>query len=410
MAAISLVDAQQFVVSNCARLAPVRLPIGESLGCVLAVHVVATEAVPPFANTAMDGFAVRAVDVATVPVDLPVISTLAAGAEPTVAVGPGQAIRIMTGAAIPDGADAIVPIENTDRSAVGPELVRALVCASLGDAVRPAGEDVVVGQTVFRAGETLTAGHLGVLASIGLLSVSVYRRVRVGVLSSGDELISPPASLKLGQIRDSNRQTLLALITQSNAEAIDLGVARDTEVEIRTKIAAGIASCDAIVTSGGVSVGDFDFVKVVLDALSAKSGQPMRWMQVAIRPAKPLAFGLIGGKPVFGLPGNPVSSMVSFELFARPGLRRMMGHDDSTVHRSPIRGVAAEDLRRSPDGKIHFARVRAEFDADGRLQVRSSGGQASNLLRSMALANALAVLPDGATVPAASPVDVLLLD
>ena len=409
MAATDLRDAQHFVVSNCQPLDAVDLPIREAFGCVLAETVISPEAVPPFANTAMDGFAVRAEDITDVPCDLEVISTLAAGAQPTVPVGSGQAIRIMTGAAMPDGADSIVPVENVDPEA--PEgTVRVLHKPNFGDAVRAAGEDVKVGQEVFAAGSVLTSGHLGVLASVGRSLVRVHRKVRVGVLSTGDELISPPTPLLVGQIRDSNRFTLLSLVSEANAEPVDLGLARDSEDEIREKVQEGLATCDALVTSGGVSVGDFDFVKVVLDKLSAASEQPMRWMQINIKPAKPLAFGLIHGKPVFGLPGNPVSSMVSFEVFARPALRRMMGHDDASLHRRTIRAIAGEDLRRGPDGKTHFARVFGSFNGEGRLVVRSSGGQASNLLRTMALANALAVLPDGDTIRAGQEVDVMLLD
>ncbi len=408
MAATDLRDAQQFVVSNCQPLDAVDLPIREAFGCVLAETVISEEAVPPFANTAMDGFAVRAEDITDVPCELDVISTLAAGAQPTMSVGSGQAIRIMTGAAMPDGADAIVPVENVDP-AVPEGIVRVLHKPKFGDAVRPAGEDVEVGQEVFAAGAVLTSGHLGVLASVGRSLVRVHRKVRVGVLSTGDELISPPAPLLVGQIRDSNRYTLLSLVSEANAEPVDLGLARDSEEEIREKVQEGLATCDALVTSGGVSVGDFDFVKVVLDKLSAASEQPMRWMQINIKPAKPLAFGLIHGKPVFGLPGNPVSSMVSFEVFARPALRRMMGHDDASLHRRTIRAIAGEDLRRGRDGKTHFARVFGSFNDEGRLVVRSSGGQASNLLRTMALANALAVLPDGDTICAGQEVDVMLL-
>jgi molybdopterin molybdotransferase len=408
MAATNLPDARHFVTSNCPPLPPVELALREALGCVLAETVTSTEAVPPFANTAMDGFAVRAADVVSVPCELEVVATLAAGAEPTIAVGVGQAIRIMTGAAMPDGADSIVPVENVDPNAPA-GIVRVLQKPNLGDAVRPAGEDVQVGQLVFENGEVLTAGHLGVLSSVGRSSIRAHRKVRVGVLSTGDELIAPPAPLRVGQIRDSNRYTLLSLVAEAGAEPIDLGLARDSEEEIREKVEAGLASCDALVTSGGVSVGDFDFVKLVLDKLSAGSAEPMRWMQINIKPAKPLAFGLIQGKPVFGLPGNPVSCMVSFELFARPALRRMMGHAPETQQRKPIRAIAAEDLKRGPDGKTHFARVFGSFNVDGRLVVRSSGGQASNLLRTMALANALAILPDGPTIPAGAEVDVLLL-
>jgi molybdopterin molybdotransferase len=219
-------------------------------------------------------------------------------------------------------------------------------------------------------------------------------------LVDGSEPLAP------GQIRDSNRHTLLALCHQSGFDAVDLGLARDDPAEIEAVIRRGLDTCDALVTSGGVSVGDFDYVKAVLDQLS--EGE-MRWMQIAIRPAKPLAFGVIAGKPVFGLPGNPVSSMVSFELFARPGLRKLAGWPSDRLDRPRISAVASEPMRRRPDGKVHFNRVVATMGDDGRYRVRSSGGQASNLLRSMALANALAVLPDGDGVDEGGDVAVLLL-
>jgi molybdopterin molybdotransferase len=438
VALLNLSDAQTWVTERCQALPSIEIAVADALGCILNEDVYATEQVPPFANTAMDGFAVRAADVVTVPCDLMVIGTLAAGAAPGPqhVVGPGQAIRIMTGAVLPSGADAIVPVENIDPLYTDDSQVRVLESASLGAAVRPAGEDIAAGQLVFPRGTQLNAGHLGVLASIGRSHLHAYRRVRVGVLSTGDELVSPPAPLGPGQIRDSNRQTLMALARQANCEVVDLGLAVDTEADIEAKVLSALETCDALVTSGGVSMGDFDYVKVVLDRLSkadrepgraGKSGseevceptseavsepisEPMRWMQIAIKPAKPLAFGLIEGKPVFGLPGNPVSSMVSFELFARAGLRSMMGHAPENLHRKSVPAIVDEDLRRGPDGKIHFARVTAAFAADGRIHVRSSGGQASNLLRSMALADALAVLPDGPTIPAGGEVQVLLLD
>ncbi len=409
MALLAYEDVQQWVADRCQRLSAVDMPLSEAMHCVLAEDVHSAERVPPFANTAMDGFAVRAADVESVPCDLVVVATLAAGAKPTVEVGPGEAIRIMTGAAIPAGADAIVPVENVDRAATTEQSVRILESANVGDAVRPAGEDVEVGQLVFRAGAVLSAGHLGVLSSIGATTVRAYPRVRLGVLSTGDELISAPTPLEVGQIRDSNRLTLLGLGRLTNCEVVDLGVARDTEQSIEAAILDGLARCDALVTSGGVSMGDFDYVKVVLDRLSAESEEPMRWMQIAIKPAKPLAFGLIGGKPVFGLPGNPVSSMVSFELFARAALRTMMGHEFESAKRPTVRALAGAGLDRRPDGKTHFVRVVATMEPNGRYVASSSGGQGSNLLRSMALANALAVLPDGDGAIAGQEVDVLLL-
>jgi molybdopterin molybdotransferase len=417
VALLNLSDAQSWVTARCRALPSVEVALDDALGCILDEDVYASEQVPPFANTAMDGFAVRALDVAVVPCDLAVIGTLAAGAAPGTehVVGPGQAVRIMTGAVVPEGADTIVPVENIDPMHTDDVRVRVLESSPLGMAVRPPGEDIAAGQLVFERGTQLNAGHLGVLASIGRSHTRAYRRVRVGVLSTGDELISPPAPLGPGQIRDSNRHTLMALARQANCEVIDLGLAVDTEADIEAKVLAGLETCDALVTSGGVSMGDFDYVKVVLDRLSAERAsdgvsEPMRWMQIAIKPAKPLAFGLISGKPVFGLPGNPVSSMVSFELFARAGLRSMMGQAAENFHRAPVTAIVDEDLRRGPDGKTHFARVTASFGSEGRIHVRSSGGQASNLLRSMALADALAILPDGPTIPAGAEVQVLLLD
>jgi molybdopterin molybdotransferase len=241
---------------------------------------------------------------------------------------------------------------------------------------------------------------------VGIRRVPVFPRARVGVLSTGDELVDGPGPLGPGQIRDSNRRMLLALLARANAEPVDLGLAPDDEDAITAAVSRGVEECDAILTSGGVSVGDFDYVKVVLDRLSAGT---MQWMQVAIKPAKPFAFGTIDGTPVFGLPGNPVSSMVSFECLARPALLQMMGH--ARIDRAEVTGVADEDLARRLDGKLHLVRVRAEWsDEDHRFHARSSGAQASHLLRSMALANALALLPDGEGVEAGGDVRLLLLD
>ncbi len=398
---IPLEEAREYVLSGCRLGAPASVVLRDARGLVLAEEVVATEAIPPFANTAVDGYAVRAADVAQVPVTLEVVGTLAAGAAPTQVVGPRQAIRIMTGAPMPPGADAVVMVENTRADGAHVE-ISASVAA--GAAVRGAGEDIAEGQVVFRPGVVLTPGHLGVLASLGRVSASVHPRPRVGVMSTGDELVEGPRPLAPGQIRDSNRHTLLALVEQEGCHAVDLGLVRDDERAITEAIEHGVATCDALVTSGGVSMGAFDYVKVVLDRIGE-----MRWMQVAIRPAKPLAFGTVHGVPVFGLPGNPVSSMVSFELFCRPALRKMMGFAPRTWARSPIRAVTDEPFPRRPDGKIHFARVVATLEGDGRYHVRSAGGQGSHQLLAMASASALAVIPDGEGVRAGGNVDVLVL-
>jgi molybdopterin molybdotransferase len=401
---IPLDEARAYVLSRCRVGAPVAVPLRAALGLVLADKVVAPEDIPPFPNTAVDGFAVRAADVAAAPVTLRVVGTIAAGAAPDLTVREGEAVRIMTGAPMPPGADAAVMVEVTEFAADGTTVVvREPVAA--GAAVRRAGEDMRAGQLVFEPGVVLGAGHLGVLSSLGRLDAPVHPRPRVGVLSTGDELVEGPGELAPGQIRDSNRVALLALLAQAGCTGVDLGLVRDTEADITAAIERGVAECDALVTSGGVSMGAFDYVKVVLDRIG-----DMRWMQVAIRPAKPLAFGTVGAVPVFGLPGNPVSSMVSFELFARPALRKMMGVPDADLVRRAVPAIADDGFARRPDGKIHFDRVNATMGVDGRYHVRSAGGQGSHQLLAMANAGALAVVPDGDGIAPGGDVDVLLLD
>ena len=378
---------------------PATVSVRDALGLVLAADVIAGEAVPPFANTAMDGYAVRAADTADAPVRLHVVGDLPAGYAPTTPVGPGEAIRIMTGAPMPDGADAIVMVERTARD--GADGVMIEVAATSGDHVRPPGGDVEVGDEVFHAGDVLTPAHLGVLASLGYTEVSVYPRVRVGVISTGDELREGSGPLAPGQIRDSNRPMLLALVAEAGAEAIDLGIGRDDEDAVTELFRAAAASCDVLVTSGGVSVGDYDVVKAVLDQIGA-----LEWWQVAIKPAKPFAFGRIDGTPIFGLPGNPVSSHVSFELFARPALRTMMGH--TNPNRPVVTARAGAAMPRRADGRIHFDRVRVHYEGDHYVAVRS-GAQASNALAAMASANGLAVIPDGLGLEPGDPVPVMLL-
>lgn len=402
---LPLETAREYVLDKCRARKPARVAVADALGLVTASEIIASESIPQFANTAMDGFAVRSADVADAPCELRVVETIPAGHAPQVTVGPGEASRIMTGATIPPGADAVVMVERTmiisDPSADA-EIVRVEVSVRPDNHVRPVGDDLEAGENVFPAGTELTAGHLGVLCSLGMTEVEVFGRLRVGVMSTGDELVDDGSPLQPGQIRDSNRRTLLALAHRADVTPVDLGLAPDDPAEIEAALRTGVETCDAIVTSGGVSMGDFDYVKEVLDRIG-----DMRWMQVAIKPAKPLAFGTVGDVPVFGLPGNPVSSMVSFELFARPGLRSMMGHPQ------PIRpadlAFAAEDLPRRPDGKTHFMRVLAT-PLGGRIEVRSAGGQGSHMLWAMAKSNALAVVPDGHGIRAGEKVDVLLLD
>ncbi len=401
---IDLEAARSLVMGSVRALEPRVVPTTSVHGLVLAVAVVAGEAVPPFANTAMDGYAVRAADTATAPVELRVVDEIPAGKAPTIAVGVGEAIRIFTGAPVPSGADAIVMVERTER--VGADAVRIAVAARVGDHIRFAGGDVEPGQVVFESGTTLRAAHLGVLASLDVHEITVYPKPRVGVLSTGDELVER-GPLRVGQIRDSNRPMLLAMVRDAGCEAIDLGSAHDDEAFITERIVAGLDSCDALVTSGAVSVGDYDFVKVAIEKLAAARGGDYTWSQVAIKPAKPLAFGVIGGVPIFGLPGNPVSSSVSFEMFARPALRSLAG--DPRPTRPIVAAVADAAFTRRADGKIHLDRVSVDVDAEGRYRARRSGFQASNVLSGMANANGLAIVPDGDGVAVDETVMVMLI-
>jgi molybdenum cofactor synthesis domain-containing protein len=400
---IPLGEARRHVLERCVPLRPRAVPIGEARGCVAAAEVVAGEPVPSFDNTAMDGFAVRAADTLGAPIELQVVETLAAGRATSTSVDPGQAVRIMTGAPMPAGADAVVMVERT-TPLDGGRRVRIDVAAEVGQHIRRAGDDIEAGAVVVRPGTVLTPAHVGVLASVGATTVVVHPRPVVGVLSTGDELVEAPAPLAPGQIRDSNRHALLALVAESGFVPVDLGLVRDDEHAIEAAIRGAAGSCDALLTSGGVSMGEFDYVKAVLGRLG-----DVRWMQVAIRPAKPLAFGVVGTMPVFGLPGNPVSSMVSFELFARPSLRRLMGYAENRLDRPRVRAVADEGLPRRPDGKLALLRVHVRRDDDGVYHAASVGPQGSHQLRAAADANGLALVEDGEGVPPGGSVEVMVL-
>ena len=396
---IPLEDAQAAILAAVAPLAPRPHPIRDALGLVLAERVVAHEPVPPFANTGMDGYAVRAADTTGAPVRLKIVGELAAGKAPTVAVGAGEAVRIMTGAPIPDGADAIVMVEITHAEG---DIVVIDQAAEIGAHIRPAGGDLQPDEAVFDTGTVLTPAHVGVLASLDIAEVLCHPRPRVGVMSTGDELVEG-GPLELGRIRDSNRPMLLSVVAEAGCEPVDLGIGRDDEAELERRIAAAADSCDALLTSGAVSMGDFDYVKIVLERLA---GDSFTWSQVAIKPAKPLAFGVVGRMPVFGLPGNPVSSRVSFELFARPALRKMMGRREPVA--APVHATARTPFNRRSDGKVHLDRVRVHV-VDGAYECERAGFQASNVLSGMAAANGLAMIPDGDGVGAGEQVDVLLL-
>jgi molybdenum cofactor synthesis domain-containing protein len=395
---IPLADARAQILDAISPLAPRPIAIMDARGLVLAEEVVATEPVPPFANTGMDGYAVRAADT---PGTLRVVGELPAGRAPTVSVGPGEAIRIMTGAPIPPGADAVVMVERTQTHGDDVTVEDAL----LGDHIRDAGGDVRAGDVVFEPGTVLTPAHLGVLASLDVREVRCHPRPRVCVVSTGDELVAH-GPLEPGRIRDSNRPMLLALLAEADCTAVDGGIVGDDEAAITAAVEQAADTCDALLTSGAVSVGDYDFVKLVLEQVAKQRGGTSLWAQVAIKPAKPLAFATLGTAPAFGLPGNPVSSRVSFELFARPALRKLAGRTD--VVPEPVRATAAMAMGRRPDGKLHLDRVRV-WVADGRYVCERAGAQASNVLSGMAAANGLALIEDGDGVEAGGEVAVLLL-
>jgi molybdenum cofactor synthesis domain-containing protein len=395
-----LEDAQAFVIGNCPPMEPIDVDFEQAHGLVLAADVVAAEQVPPFANSAVDGYAVRAADVATAPVELAVVAEVAAGAATDRLLGPGEAIRIMTGAPIPAGADAVVMVEDSERLDDGGVRIHRSVPS--GIAVRPAGDDVQPGDLLFTAGTVVTPAVVGVLASVNARTVSAHPRPRVAVLSTGDELVEDGGPLRPGQIRESNRRMLAGLLREAGCDVADYGTVADDEAALESVLRRAADECDAIVTSGGVSMGEYDVVKAVLGRIA-----DMTWMQIAIKPAKPFAFGTLQGTPIFGLPGNPVSSIVSFEMLARPALRRMMGH--RRLARPCHVAISDDGVSRRPDGKVHLVRVAATFENDGRCHVRAVGAQGSHQLAATALANALAVVPDGEGVPAGAEVAVVML-
>jgi molybdopterin molybdotransferase len=413
---IPLGDAQSAIFGAVSRLAPVEVERRDALGLVLAEQVIAPEAVPPFANTAMDGYAVQAADTGGAaegaPVRLRVVGELAAGHAPTVSVGPGEAIRIMTGAPMPEGADAVVMVERTLRAPAadgGDEGVLVTLEVEPGRHVRRAGGDLEAGDVVFEPGAVLGAARIGVLATVGTTRARAFPRARVGVLSTGDELVES-GPLSPGKIRDSNRPMLLAQLAGAGAIPIDLGAAHDDEAVMTTTLADAVQRCDAVITSGGVSVGDFDYVSDALQRIAdddPQDGSRVDWYQVAIKPAKPLCFAMLMGTPVFGLPGNPVSSFVSFELFARPALLKMMGHAE--MFRPEVVARTEHAMPRRRDGKLHLDRVVVRIE-DGRYLATAVRSQESNALAASAAANGFVLLADGEGAHAGDDVTVMLID
>jgi molybdopterin molybdotransferase len=401
---LSVEAAAELLLSYFRVLEPETVPVLDSLGRVLAEDVHADHDIPPHANTAMDGYALLAADTAGASAETPrrlrIIGDLAAGYVSQTEVKHGTAIRIMTGAPIPQGADAVIPFEETQRDG---EWVSVQKQVRVADNIRSAGEDVRKGALVLRTGSRIRPQEVGMLATLGRSKVLVIRRPRVAILATGDEVVEVDAPLLPGKIRNSNSYSNAAQVIAAGGVPIMLGIAHDQVEELTTKIRSGLAQgVDLFITSGGVSVGDFDVVKQVL----AAEGEMTFW-RVRMKPGKPLAFGRINGVPLLGLPGNPVSAMVSFEMFARPAILKMQGITEWT---RPVVEATLVDGLKHKDDRRHYVRVRVE-EHEGRYQAYLTGEQGSGILSSMVEANGLAIIPeDWPMVPAGSRVQVMMLD
>lgn len=373
-------DARRLILSNVTPLGVERVGLLESLGRVLAEDVVAPWNMPFCNNSAMDGFAVRADDCRE-PVRLKITGYVPAGRVPTAALEPGCAIKIMTGAPVPAGCDAVVPVEETEESS-GHVLIKEHV--TLRQHIRFTGEDVACGERILAPGTLIKPPDINLLASFGRAFVPVYVRPRVAILSTGDELIEMGEPVAVGKIINSNELSLAAAVMETGAIPVILGIARDEATNLREKLGEGFKA-DVVITSAGVSAGDRDFVR---DALTDLQVKQLFW-RVDMKPGGPTAFGLKDGKPVFSLPGNPVSTIITFEELVRPALLKMMGH--RRVVRPLFTAILQEPVKKKP-GKIHFLRVRLGR-SNGTYLAYSSGDQNTGMLKTMLLADGIAILP-----------------
>lgn len=375
-------QAQQAVLARVTAGGQERLLLAEATDRVLAHDLVAGWDLPRHDNSAMDGFAIRS-DEADVGVKLQIAGTIAAGSEELIEVVPGHAVRIMTGAVMPPGADTVIPVEKVE---VEGGLVKLQGQVAKGDHIRWQGEDLQKGELALPAGSKLTAAELGLLATFGHGEIDLFRKPKVALLATGNELLPPGSNLTPSRIFDCNTAALCAAVVEAGGEPVPLGIARDERESLARLITEGLQA-DILITAAGASVGEFDLVREVLADLKA---QEIFW-GVAIKPGKPTAFCLCNDKPVFCLPGNPVSALVTFELFVRPALLKMQGCHD--VLRKPVLLPLAESMRKKP-ARTLFARIKLVNTDDG-LMVSSAGSQQSGIMTSLVQADGLAILPDG---------------
>jgi molybdopterin molybdotransferase len=394
---LTVEEALGRVLARVRPLSTEQVDVRAARGRVLAEVVTARREIPPWPNASMDGYAVRASDTRTAPVWLRVVDRVAAGSVPARPVGPGEAARIFTGAPLPEGADAVVPQEEVRVEGEGVVIPQPV---APGTFVRPRGEDVRAGERVLEPGRPLGPAEIGLLATLGHNPVRVYRRPRVAILSTGDELVELGGEPGPGQIPNTNTYTLMALTEEAGGEPVSLGIAPDRRELLEERLRWGLGA-DVLVSSAGVSVGEHDLVR---DAL-VRAGAELHLWQVAMRPGKPITFGTCGPCLVFGLPGNPVSAMVTFELFVRPALLRLGGHH--RLERPRIRARALERIT-NPGPRRGYLRVTLHPEGDA-VGARLTGDQGSAILRSMVQADGLAVVPGGATIEKGDSVEVIVL-
>jgi molybdopterin molybdotransferase len=405
-APLAAAEAARRILDEVRRQPALRMPLDDALDAVLAEDVVSPLDIPAHTNSAMDGYAARGADVrgasAERPVRLTVVEQLPAGRFPTRAIGPGECARIFTGAPLPEGADTVVRQEDTDQ---GAEVVTILRDRDVGVNIRRVGEDIRKGRTVLQAGSELGPAQLGVLASLAVAHPLVYRQPRVAILGSGDEIVDvdqPEEILSGRKTASSNTHTLLAMVRRAGAEPVNLGIARDTPESLRERLALAL-DADLLVTTAGISVGEHDYLRSVL----AELGAEQRFWKLRMRPGAPVGFGLLHGIPWIGLPGNPVSTMVTFELFVRPAIRKMAGH--VLPFRRTVAVRVAEPVSLKPRLQ-HFLRAVVS-DGPAGPEARLTGPQGSGILTSMILANALLIVPEGQLeTPAGATLRALLLD